>query len=485
MAGRERNREMSMDLQGFAEYIRPMTCILSVEKLPDGSCGDIRVVTGNHEFINKAFWIYNNIANDEAQGGGFVPGQSYEQYIPKNENFEDMCYRSAVLGETLHSYVRPEKVPMWLYMTLMPLCSDREDISYCSFTQVFMDKPDYSLMTDISPDISSQVLKICIKLRGTNDFFTSMNEVISDIRDLCDAGHCCVLMTDFAQRKCSVLCEALSKTTHLLSMKTYVNDDFFAIVETWHDTIARNSGVVIKDERDWEYLKETNPVWYNTIQPAGAESIVLFPLRFRGETLGYIWAINFDVSLSIRIKEMLELTTYFLASELANYQLFLRLKKMSSIDLLTGVKNRNAMNNRVDNIVSGADERQSEENLGVVFADLNGLKRVNDREGHFAGDLLLKDAALMLQRHFPNCEIYRAGGDEFMVLVFGIGEEELAKKAQKLRVAASDPDGVCFAVGWSFDTVGSISRAIRAADENMYEDKKLFYQRYPERKRSE
>ena len=52
-----------------------------------------------------------------------------------------------------------------------------------------------------------------------------------------------------------------------------------------------------------------------------------------------------------------------------------RLKVMSSIDLLTGINNRNLMNNRVDRVVAGKDKL--DEPYSVIFADLNGLKRVS------------------------------------------------------------------------------------------------------------
>lgn len=470
---------MTADYKLFSDHIKPIASIISVEKFPNGTYGNIRLITGNDAFLQQTNAVYD-IKGSSVQGE-FVPDQPYERYISKDLNFEDLCYRSAILGETLHTYICPDKMPGWIYITAIPLVSDKDNIGYCAYIQEFTESPDYSLMSSISPDAAAQVLQICMKLRSSADFMKTISEVICDMRDLCDAGHCCILQTDFNKRKCSVLCEALSKTTDLLSMKAYVNDDFFSIVDTWHDTLAGSSCVIIKDEHDWEYLEKTNPVWYNSMKPAGADSIVLFPLRYREETLGYIWAINFDVSLTVKIKQMLELATYFVASEIANYQLFSRLEILSSQDLLTGVYNRNAMNNRIDGFISGKSGLAHDTSAGIVFADLNGLKLVNDTEGHFAGDLLLKNAAITLQKHFTDCEIYRAGGDEFLVLALNVSRQTLEQKVLDFRAEVSDPRGVCFAVGWCYDTIENISKSMRTADENMYTDKKLFYQRYPER----
>ena len=472
---------MNFEFHSFTEHINSMASVFSVEVFPDGTYGNILLVTGNSIFFRKSEEDHDKIGEEALYKTEYSPNQPYENYMPKDKNFEDFCYRSAILGETLHTYIHPERMPMWLHLTAIPLRSDKPNIGYCAFVQSFTEAPDYSLMANTTPDITANVLQICMKLRGADDFMTSIGEVIVDIRDLCNAEHCCILTTDFGQRKCSVLCEALSDNTKLLSMKNYVNDDFFTVVDTWHSTIAGSTCVFIKDKQDWEHLKNTNPVWYNSIKPAGAESIVLFPLRFRNETLGFIWAINFDTSQALRIKEMLELTTYFIASELASHQLFNRLETLSSQDVLTGVFNRNAMNNRIDSLL--ADKSKYEEPVGIIFADLNGLKQVNDTEGHYAGDLLLKDAALTLQKHFPKYEIYRAGGDEFMVLAIENDKAEFNQRFERFKAVTSEPDGVCFAAGSSYKTIGTIRNAMQTADAEMYTDKEEFYQKYPDRRR--
>ncbi len=470
-----------MDFKQFADFFVPMTCIVSVEKFPDGSYGNIRIVTGNRAYLDSTEY-YQKVNAEEIFSTAFIPDSPYERYIPKDLNFENFCYRSAVLGEIMHTYVKLEKYNFWINMTMIPLVSDQENISYCVYTQEFTKEPDSERMADVSPEISSAVLRTCIKLRGTQDFHHTMDAIIQDIRDLCDASHCCVFLTDFNQRKCSVLCEALSKTTTLKSMKVYVNDEFFEnIVSTWPDTIAGSNCLIISETREWDELKKRNPAWCASMQNAGAESIVLFPLKAHGETLGYIWAINFDTARTVQIKEMLELTTFFIASEIASYQLFKRMEILSSIDLLTGVYNRNAMNNRIDQLLSGAEQEINK--ISIVFADLNGLKHVNDSEGHFAGDMLLKNAAVALQKCFAGCEVYRAGGDEFMIIAPDFPEEELRRRVQMLRQNSACPEKISFAVGFCTDDVSEIRSTMCRADEAMYADKQAFYHKHPDKKR--
>ena len=471
-----------MDLQQLADSFSKNACVISVEVLPDGNCGAIRIVAGNRAYLESAGYVSEHSSSVEKKA--FVPNLPYEHYIPKDLNFETMCYRSAVLKQPLHAYVHLEHFDFWINNFMLPLEYHEEYKYYCIYMQEFTRRADASLMTgNLSPEVAGAVLNTCIKLRSARDFQETMNEVIQDIGNLCGAGHSCVFLTDFTQRKCSVLCESIGKGSHLKSMNVYVNDAFFKIVDTWDDTIAGSTCFIVSDEAGWNILRKRNPLWYDSLVNAGAESLVLFPLRDHGETLGYIWAINFDTSRTVQIKEMLELTTYFLASEIANHQLFQRLERLSSVDLLTGVFNRNAMNNRVDTLCARSEDA-CHDAVGVVFADLNGLKQVNDNQGHSAGDELLKNASSVLRHVFPEYEIYRAGGDEFMIIAMNIPEEDLAHRAVMLEHCPDCPESVSFAVGFCYEADCSrIRHAMHIADERMYENKELYYQNHPEKRR--
>ena len=228
-------------------------------------------------------------------------------------------------------------------------------------------------------------------------------------------------------------------------------------------------------------MKATNPVWYKTLNQSGTKSIVLFPLTNNNVTLGYIWAVNFNVKDTVKIKETLELTTFFIASEISNYLLFQNLEILSTMDLLTGVKNRNTMNVAIDNLVNGKTKLKYP--YSIIFADLNGLKQVNDEQGHAVGDELLKSASAILQNVFADYEIYRVGGDEFMIIAEGLDKKELNEKIDNLKALASEKENLYFAIGTHVAQNGEdIRTAMRSADENMYDDKKQFYLSHPELK---
>ena len=472
-----------MDFQSFVDKIEPMTCIISVEKFSDGSYGNIRLVAGNRAYIES---IENKDAVSSAQmlKNQFIPNSPYEDYIPKDLNFEDACYRCAILKEPIHTYIHPDRYSFWIDLYMLPLTSDDANIGYCIYTQEFTVEESSERMSNISASISSAVLKTCLKLKGSKDFKNTIDEVLSDVREICAANTCIILLTDYKERKCTVLSNAVApgiKTTPFEVHMEQEFDDFFDIVDTWQDTIAGSTCLIIKNEKDMEVLKKRNPLWHSSLSKADVSSLVLFPLVYNDEILGYIWAVDFDTENAMKIKETLELTTHLIASEIANYQIMNRLEVMGTMDMLTGVMNRNAMNNRIDYI---AKNNKKIDSFGIIFADLNGLKQKNDTEGHAAGDNLLKAAAALLSDVFYDAEIYRAGGDEFFIIASDIPEEKLESRVEKLRKDSETPENISFALGLYYDRGEcDIHKAMRTADERMYHDKERYYKLFPERKR--
>ena len=415
-----------MDLQQFVDRFDAMTCIISVEQKEDGSCGEIRIVAGNRAYIES---IENPPPNvPRMMSTRFEPNSLYERYFPKDLNFELYCYTCAVEGKPTHSYVNPGRFDFWFDIYMLPL-GHEENIHYCTYTQEVSRQADPKKMTGISQETARSVLNTCIKLRGVKDeteFENTMRSVIVDIRDLCKARNCAVLLLDESRKECRVLSEAVQTTQDLTEKRQSMMPDFYEVALSWLETIDGSNCLIVKDASDMEYIRERNPVWYRSLMQAQVQSIVIFPLKGGDEQLlGYIWATNFDTVDTLHIKETLELSTYFIASEIANHILLTRLRELSSMDLLTGIMNRNEMNNRIDELREG---RAVIERLGIVFADLNGLKRVNDQQGHVEGDRMLKESAAVLRQVFAGDEIYRAGGDEFMIITRGAEEEELRER---------------------------------------------------------
>lgn len=468
-----------MDLQKIVDSFNIMTAILSVEKRADGKIGTIRVEAGNQAYIQSMERVDED--GKTIFSTKFVPGERYERYMKKELNFETFCYESAIKKKPVHAYIRPERFDFCINLVMLPLDIDDPEKAYCSFSQELSREVDINEMSKVSAETSSNVLKTCVKLRSAKNLQKTMDEVIEDIRKLCDASYCCILLTDFNEHTCSVFSDSIKVGSNQRSIREFLTDDFVDYARTWLKIIAKSNSLIIKNEDDLELIQQQDINWYTSLKNAHVESLVLLPLEYNNLISGFIWVTNFDTSKVIHIRETLELSSFFIASEIANYQLLGRLEQLSSMDLLTGVMNRNSMNNRVSQFISGAVPHKS---LAVVFADLNGLKRINDTKGHDAGDNLLREASFILRDSFGDGEVYRAGGDEFLVIILDKPKEQLEAQIQKLREDSMIPGHVSFSLGFYYgDKDLDIRKAMHEADVLMYEDKKKFYDRFPANRR--
>ncbi|MFM0290274.1 diguanylate cyclase domain-containing protein [Paraburkholderia megapolitana] len=102
-----------------------------------------------------------------------------------------------------------------------------------------------------------------------------------------------------------------------------------------------------------------------------------------------------------------------------------RLAKLANTDTLTGLRNRNYLTQRLQDLTS---KPESVGTLAILLIDLDNFKRINDSLGHSDGDQLLKMVAQRLHRVAgEHHEVTRIGGDEFVILVEGEGEGDAAQ----------------------------------------------------------
>lgn len=106
---------------------------------------------------------------------------------------------------------------------------------------------------------------------------------------------------------------------------------------------------------------------------------------------------------------------------------------------------------------------------GIVYADLNGLKKINDTYGHDAGDKAILRCAEILKMAFPNYDIYRVGGDEFVVAAFEVRANEFLNTVLMARGNLYFND---IAYGFSIDSASRVKETIEEAERKMYSDKR-------------
>ncbi|MGA7781907.1 MAG: cyclic di-GMP phosphodiesterase [Paraburkholderia sp.] len=109
-----------------------------------------------------------------------------------------------------------------------------------------------------------------------------------------------------------------------------------------------------------------------------------------------------------------------------------RLSELASTDVLTGLPNRHAINERIKSVLA-ATASETESRIGILFLDLDNFKKVNDHYGHILGDRLLKEVSTVIKSCLPpDATMARLGGDEFLVLFENATSEMLEATAQRV-----------------------------------------------------
>lgn len=113
-------------------------------------------------------------------------------------------------------------------------------------------------------------------------------------------------------------------------------------------------------------------------------------------------------------------------------------KSLADTDELTGLWNRRAFNRSLTRIYQ--DKRQLFVS-SLILIDIDRFKSLNDRHGHLVGDRVLQEVAdLMKSKCGPHISIYRIGGEEFALIVEGLGDASTLEFADRLRQAVENHD---------------------------------------------
>lgn len=155
------------------------------------------------------------------------------------------------------------------------------------------------------------------------------------------------------------------------------------------------------------------------------------------------------------------------------------LEYQCNTDIMTGLWNRYYYNKYIQHLT-----RRDVPSIGMIFADLNGLKRINDRGGHADGDKFIKDFALTLARAFGKEACCRLSGDEFLVWLEDVSKEDFEAKAENFKQSITENGKPIASVGTSWSTcVLDAEQVVKDAEKAMYEEKRKYYDAFPEERR--
>lgn len=146
-----------------------------------------------------------------------------------------------------------------------------------------------------------------------------------------------------------------------------------------------------------------------------------------------------------------------------------QLKCISYRDTLTSMYNRTKYTEVWDSL-----KEKNLKKVGVAYIDLNGLKQINDSQSHEVGDNYIRNAAKNISNVFTeNC--YRIGGDEFVILVTDIAQNEFIDKIATLKESMLR-ENVSISIGFLWEEhCSNLDELLKEAERKMYKDKENYY----------
>jgi len=143
------------------------------------------------------------------------------------------------------------------------------------------------------------------------------------------------------------------------------------------------------------------------------------------------------------------------------------LKKEAQIDPLTNIGNRRSYENFISSVKYLRNQK-----IALIMLDLDNFKDVNDSYSHEEGDKLLKRfAQLVVSNLRKKDSIFRYGGDEFVIILGGVKEEEVYSILKRINYNLKQEMNITFSAGVAYGNSHEIDSLFKVADQNLYRAK--------------
>ena len=208
------------------------------------------------------------------------------------------------------------------------------------------------------------------------------------------------------------------------------------------------------------------------------KSVIVVPLVTQSKEFGGFCVFSAREELAGAEMDFLGLFAKQIEMAITIADLFQAVREQAVTDALTGLYNRRYFEESLAKEVQRAKRQQQP--FSVVGIDLDYLKKINDTHGHFYGDLAIKSIAEVLKSNARSVDVpARIGGEEFNVLLPGIGSEGAMVAAERIRksIERMDIDTVghitgSLGVATYFEHTENVEELLELTDQAMYSSKR-------------
>lgn len=243
-----------------------------------------------------------------------------------------------------------------------------------------------------------------------------------------------------------------------------------SLISEWLPFFEKNDCIIIDDV---EQLQKTNPAAYATLHAQEITSLIAAPIFLDNKLAGYIGIDNYDSEKIKNSSYLLLSMSIFLSYAIRHRNHVDMLHRLSYHDLLTNALNRNAFMDVLSQFRPGQYA-----SAGIIYIDINGMKEINDFYGHHQGDKILITTVAKVFNLFKPDELFRIGGDEFVIITYDLTETDFYEKFNLLRNIFCEKTNLPFSIATGSYWVKSpsdLNSLLQQADSAMYTDKKKFY----------
>ncbi|WP_418584377.1 EAL domain-containing protein, partial [Phascolarctobacterium faecium] len=243
-----------------------------------------------------------------------------------------------------------------------------------------------------------------------------------------------------------------------------------SLISDWLPFFEKNDCIIIDDV---EQLQKTNPAAYATLHAQEITSLIAAPIFLDNKLAGYIGIDNYDSEKIKNSSYLLLSMSIFLSYAIRHRNHVDMLHRLSYHDLLTNALNRNAFMDVLSQFRPGQYA-----SAGIIYIDINGMKEINDFYGHHQGDKILITTVAKVFNLFKSDELFRIGGDEFVIITYDLTETDFYEKFNLLRNIFCEKTNLPFSIATGSCWVKSpsdLNSLLQQADSAMYTDKKKFY----------